>query len=188
MLSCQIPCYCFSIGPWCTFFKQRTCHWKNVASQIIHVNTPESGGNMWAATHDSVHCRAQVSREVHIQKLFLKRGRCAHGATPISHIKFLFVLGKANFQANLEGGEGGEKEDEGKSSKCSCRACCPDPPAKGWKAGILRSALPLRLGGTIAVTARCKSRGFIGSGTFLCSTRPHKVTREGHGGPGCRFI
>ena len=85
---------------------------------------------MRAATQDAVHCRAQVSREVHVQTLFLNRGRCAHGAIPVSHIKFLFVLGKA---ANLEGGEGGGKEDEGKSSKRSRRACCPDPPAKGWE-------------------------------------------------------
>ena len=44
VLSCQIPRCCFSIGPWCTFFEQRTCHWKNVASQVTHANTPESGG------------------------------------------------------------------------------------------------------------------------------------------------
>jgi len=122
--------------------------------------------NMRAAARGSVHCRAQVSREARIQTPFLKRVRCTHRATPISYIKLSFALGKA---VHLEGGEKAGKEDEGKGSKRSCCTGRPDPPAKGWKASVLRSALPLRLEGSVGVTARRKSRDFTGSGTFSCS-------------------
>ena len=69
----------------------------------------------------------------------------------------------------MEGGEAAGKEDEGKGSKHSCCTSLPNPPAKGWKASAPRSALPLSLEGSVAATARCKSRDFTGSGAFLCS-------------------
>lgn len=122
---------------------------------------------MWAAAQDSADCRAQISRKARIQTPFLKRVRCTHGATPISYIKLLFVLGKAG---NLEGGEEAGKEDEGKGSKRSRCTGRPSPRAKSWKASVLRSTLPLRLEGSELLLLDANQGTSLGAGLFCVAT------------------